>query len=86
MGQSLTFHRRDDGSVTIAGEAPDEHVFSARWLARELGQIASVTIHLDTDDGVVDYELTGFGEIEGQTEDDGSPKLNFTALHATKVT
>lgn len=88
MGQSMTIHRHRDGNVTIQGEPAAEHTFSARWIARYLGDICDVQITVNTSSGPTVYQLAGFEPIVDQDgnpvfEADGeTPRLNFTGLRA----
>ena len=76
----LELRRRANGKTEVVGDPPDDHVFSARFIARELGQLAKVTVTVTTDAGDVDYELTGFEPIA-----EGEEELNFTAWRARRV-
>jgi len=72
-GRALLIRKRRDGSVVVDGGLPDRHVFSARWIARELGHLCRVTVTLTTSEGEQLYELEGFEPL-----DNGEP--NLTAL------
>jgi len=76
--RSLVLRRGRDGSVRVLGDLPDEHEFSARWIARELATgLASVQLTVNTTNGPVVYDLTGFSELDA-VDGDGNPRLNFT--------
>jgi hypothetical protein len=88
VSSSLVMRRRRDGSVTVQGGLdafPDEHEFSARWIARELASgLAQVRVAVNTAHGQVVYEFTGFSELD-VTDDEGNPKLNFTGWRCRKA-
>jgi hypothetical protein len=88
VGQSLTIRRHRDGGVSIQGEPPAVHTFSARWIARHLGDLCDVEIVLKTSNGPVRYRMSGFEPI---VDSDGSPafeadgetpRFNFTGWQA----
>jgi hypothetical protein len=86
VAKALVVRKRRDGSTTIEGDPPVEHGFSARWIARQIQEgLVTVTIAVNTSDGPVAYELTGFETVEGAVEDDGSPRPNFTGWLARRV-
>jgi hypothetical protein len=86
MGHSLIIRRRADGRTTIDSDIPDEHGFSARWIARNLGELVSVQITLHTDDGDVEYQLVGYGD-PGQGSGDPSEDAGiYTHLRAERIT
>lgn len=93
-GRVLTVRRRSDGSVTIEGDPPAQHTFSARWIAAHLGDLVDVRIVIHTVAGEVEYELAGFDTVldgEGKqvmVDAVGGgpvPKYNFTALKARRI-
>jgi len=72
-------------------QVPDEHVFSARWIAREIASgLVKVTITLTPDDGEPQtFEMRGFeplldGEGKPVEDGDGNVRLNFTGWQARK--
>ena len=91
MGESMTIRRSADGVVRIQGQPATEHTFSARWLDRHLGDLADVTITINTSTGPTVYRMTGFEPILNQSgeqayEADGiTPRWNFTGLRAELV-
>jgi len=68
---ALVLRERRDGTVSIVGDAPDQHVFPGRWIDRKLGKAVRVWVTLTTDEGDVEYELTGF-----ERRGDGEPNLS----------
>lgn len=87
--RALLVRRTDQG--TRLQQVPDEHVFSSRWIARELAAgLVKVTITLTPDQGDPHtFELEGFEEIRDDkgdpvTDSDGNVRLNFTGWRARK--
>lgn len=79
LGRAFVLRVTDQG--TRLDQAPDEHVFSARWIERALAAgWAKVTIELtpDAGDGAV-YTLAGFDRVA-----EGSDQPNLTAWRARK--
>lgn len=81
MGRTLVLRRSRDGGVRVeGGNVPDPHTLSARFIQREIESgLVSVQVTLNVEGGPLVYELSGFEPFEGVTDDDGNPKLNFTA-------
>jgi hypothetical protein len=88
VSSSLVMRRKRDGSVHVQGGLdgfPDEHEFSARWVARELASgLAQVHLTVNTAHGQMVYEFAGFAELD-VTDDEGNPKLNFTGWRCRRV-
>lgn len=82
MGSSLIIRKRRDGTTTIQGDLPVDHVFSARWIERELGDLVDVTITVKADGVEQAYRLEGFEQID---DGEGGTKPNFTGWVATQV-
>ena len=87
--RALVIRRTAEG--TRLSQIPDEHVFSARWIARELASgLVEVELRIKPDDGPVQkYELTGFEPIlddqsQPVLDDQGAPRLNFTGWQASR--
>ena len=61
--RALVVRRTAEG--TRLSQIPDDHVFSARWVARELASgLVEVELRIKPDDGPVQkYTLTGFEPI-----------------------
>lgn len=58
---ALIIRKRANGEVHLEGDPPDEHVFSARHIERELQTgLIEVLIGIRTDDGPHYYRLQGF--------------------------
>lgn len=83
MGSSMTVRRTKDGRVEIVGDPPVAHEFSARWIARHLGDLVDVDIVVNTTDGPTRYRLDQFALIGYGP--DGEPKWNFTGLRGKLV-
>lgn len=83
---------RKTAEGTRLQQVPNDHTFSARWIARALADgLVKVQITVTPDQGEPQaYELTGFEPIldgDGQPalEADGETvRLNFTGWQATK--
>lgn len=75
---SLHLRRRADGTLSITGEAPDEHEFPMSFLNREIGKLVDVHVTVHTDEGDVVYEVSGF-----PTATDAE-QPNYSALVAQK--
>lgn len=75
---SLVLRRRQDGSISVVGDAPDEHTFATSFIQRglEAGYV-HVTLTVDTDDGGMEYGLTAIGDEDGTQ--------NATSWQCTKV-
>jgi len=75
---SLVLRRREDGSVSVVGDSPDEHTFATSFIQRgiEAGTV-HVVLTLDTADGPLEYELAAIGDA------DGTP--NATSWQCTRV-
>jgi hypothetical protein len=78
MGESMTVHRTKGGRVEIAGDPPPVHEFSARWIARYLGDLVDVDITVNTTDGPTVYRLERFALVG--YDESGEPRWNFTGL------
>ena len=87
----LLVRRRGDGSVEIQGGAPVEHVFPAKWLAREIASgLVSVEMTLRAANGVAYYEILGFEPLleangEQARDSNGDLRFNFTGWHAKRI-
>jgi hypothetical protein len=79
---ALILRKTEDG-VRVDGDAPEEHVFSARHIERELAEgLIEVFVHLNTTDGPHIYKLQGF-EPNPENED-GEVTANLSAWVTTK--
>lgn len=60
----LRLRRDRDDVLRVVGDVPDDHYFSARWIADRIaaGEM-TVTVTLTTADGPVEWELAG---LEGE--------------------
>jgi hypothetical protein len=90
MSHSLILRKRADGRRTLESDLPDEHTFSARWIQKELGDLARVTVTLVTEDGEVDYVMESYEPIVGplgrQVRDEqGDLRWNWTGLVCRRV-
>lgn len=64
----LNLTRTRDGKLNVVGEVPEDHYFSAGWIAERLAAgEAEVTVALKFDTGTVVYRLAA---LEGE---DGNP-------------
>lgn len=81
MGQALIIRKHVDGTRSFEGELPGEHVFPARWIQREIGDLCEVKITVKTSGGKADYNVTGFLV---EQDEDGNEVVNFTGLVATR--
>lgn len=76
---ALIIRKSATGEVRIEGDPPDEHEFTASWLARELESgLAELVLTVNTTAGPVTYRVLGFGANE-----DGTP--NYTGVRAQRV-
>lgn len=90
MSSSLQIRKKRDGTVAIQGDLPDEHTFSSRWIARELGGLVTVKLTVHTTDGDEEYDLEGFDyhlDADGKpvVDDDGTDRANFTGWRARRT-
>lgn len=75
----MVLHKRQDGSVE-GQRMPDQHVLSARFVARNLGEMVEVLVTMKTAEGDKTYRLEGFDPVD---PDDKDSDLNFTAWQLT---
>ena len=76
---ALIVTKNKDGSVEM--DVPDEHVFSARWLEREIESgLVEVFIRLNANDEATLYKMEGFA-----VDDEDESKTNLTGWHAVKT-
>jgi hypothetical protein len=96
--RTLQLRRRTDGSVSIVGELPESHDFSARWIDRYNGDLVKVTITVltrsaDGEITEIPYELVGFQAITDATgepvledvEGELTVKRNYTGWQARRI-
>jgi hypothetical protein len=88
----LVIRKTKDGT-RLEGTLPENHVFSARFIEREIASgLVEVTIRLRPDKGKAQtYVLQGFERVtdnEGNvvTDDAGNEKVNFTGWKAKRKT
>lgn len=76
--------RKTEEGTRIEGDPPDEHVFSARHIDREIQSgLIEVLVGIKTDDGPHYYRIQGFEPIVN--EETGETTPNLSAWVGTRV-
>jgi hypothetical protein len=75
---SLVLRKRTDGTMSVVGDAPDEHTFATSFVQRGLEDgTVRVRLTVETADGPLEYDLAAIGDP------DGTP--NATSWQCAKV-